>query len=35
MLKALDENSELGKHLRKAWETPGTDQKDKDGFMVW
>ncbi|CAG2250699.1 unnamed protein product [Mytilus edulis] len=33
MLKALDENSELGKHLRKAWETPGTDQKDKDGFM--
>lgn len=31
---ALEENSELGKHLRKAWEMPGADQKEKDGFMV-
>lgn len=34
MLNALDENSELGKHLRKAWETPEADQKEKGGFMV-
>ena len=35
MLNALDENSELGKHLRKAWDKPGADQKETGCFMVW
>ena len=30
----LDENSEIGRHLKKAWETQEVEQPEKESFMV-
>lgn len=33
-MNILDENSEIGRHLKKAWETQEVEQPEKESFMV-
>jgi hypothetical protein len=33
-MNIMDENSEIGRHLKKAWETQEVEQPEKDSFMV-
>ena len=34
MMKMIDESSELGQHIKKAWETQEQEETEKEGFMV-
>lgn len=34
-MNIMDENSEIGRHLKKAWETQDVEQPEQESFMVY
>lgn len=35
IMNIMDENSEIGRHLKKAWETQDVEQPEQESFMVY